>query len=129
MQFENLTKENINLYAIKAYDNPNMLISEYESDIKRFNYIKRLINKYLKTNIPHDRLILNHIIILYNVFGVEQTTRMLFYFLPENQYAILKSYLIFLNLLPKIVKGINNRTIITDEIDTDNYILSIFKLH
>lgn len=129
MQFENLTKENINLYAIKAYDNPNMLISEYESDIKRFNYIKRLINKYLKTNIPHDRLILNHIIILYNVFGVEQTTRMLFYFLPENQYAILKSYLIFLNLLPKIVKGINNRTIITDDIDTDNYILSILKLY
>lgn len=127
MQFENLTKENINLYAIKAYDNPNMLLSEYESDIKRFNYIKRLINKYLKTNIPHDRLILNHIIILYNVFGVEQTTRMLFYFLPENQYAILKSYLLFLDLLPKIVKGINNKTIITDDLDDDNYILKILK--
>uniref|UniRef100_A0A6C0JVE1 Uncharacterized protein n=1 Tax=viral metagenome TaxID=1070528 RepID=A0A6C0JVE1_9ZZZZ len=125
MQFENLTKNNIKLYSIKAYDNPNMLLSEYMADYKRFNYVKRLFNKYIKTNVIHERLILNHIIIIYNVFGIEHATRMLFYFLPDTQYPVLKTYLYFLNLMPEIVYGINNLNINLSHIEIDNNVLSI----
>lgn len=130
MQFDNLTKHNIRLYSIKAYDNPIMLLSEYNADYKRFNYIKRLINKYIKTNTIHERLILNHVIIIYNVFGIEHSTRMLFYFLPDYQYPILKSYLTFLNLMPEVIWGINNLNISSNSIILDENVLQLLgKIH
>jgi len=74
----NLNDENFIMYAIKAYNKPNCVMSEFEEDIKRIKYIKRLIKRYSITGDLKERLILNHIIILSNVFGIEATVRMLF---------------------------------------------------
>ena len=85
------------MFAIKAYNKPNCIMSEFEEDIKRIKYVKRLIKKYVVTGDLKERLILNHIIILSNVFGIEATVRMLFLKLDEKHYPILKTFLLFLN--------------------------------
>lgn len=95
-----LNDDNFLIYAIKNYQNPGMTgMAELEDDLKRFKYLKRLFNKYLKTGDPNERLIINHLILLYNVFG-NATTKMLFYKTDEKHYSILKTFLIFLNRIP-----------------------------
>ena len=79
MLFE-LTEENFNIYAIKHYDNPTCMgMAEFNDDLKRFRYIKRLLNKYTTERNLKDKLLLNHIIILNNVFGPEASPKMLFF--------------------------------------------------
>ena len=92
------------LYAAKSYDRPHMLQSEFEEDINRIKYIKRLFRKYRQTGEFKERLILNHIIILSNVFGVEAATNMLFFKIDEEDYPLLKTILIYLNYLPVHLK-------------------------
>ena len=96
MSFDNLTEDNVMLYAIKAYDKPNCIMSEFSEDMKRFNYLKRLFRRYRKHNEMRERLVLNHLVVLNNVFGVEATTRLLFYEMSPNDYPQLKTYLLFL---------------------------------
>ena len=110
--FENLTDDNVILYAAKAYNKPTAIMSEFEEDFNRILYIKRLLTKYYSTGVLKDRLIINHIVVLYNVFGLEAATRLLFFKLEED-YEILKPFLIFLNFLPEVVKGIKGRDILT----------------
>ena len=99
-EFDELTDDNFLIYAIKNYQNPSCTgMAELEDDLKRFKYLKRLLNKYLKTGEPNERLIINHIILLYNVFG-QATTRMLFFKLEEKYWSDLKTFLVFLNRLP-----------------------------
>tara|TARA_B100000131_G_scaffold94876_1_gene91819 strand:+ start:512 stop:907 length:396 start_codon:yes stop_codon:yes gene_type:complete len=99
-EFEELNDDNFLIYAIKNYQNPSCTgMAELEDDLKRFKYLKRLLNKYLKTGEPNERLIINHIILLYNVFG-QATTRMLFFKLEEKYWSDLKTFLVFLNRLP-----------------------------
>ena len=99
-EFEELNDDNFLIYAIKNYQNPSCTgMAELEDDLKRFKYLKRLLNKYLKTGEPNERLIINHIILLYNVFG-EATTSMLFFKLEEKYWSDLKTFLVFLNRLP-----------------------------
>ena len=99
-EFEELNDDNFLIYAIKNYQNPSCTgMAELEDDLKRFKYLKRLLNKYLKTGEPKERLIINHIILLYNVFG-QATTRMLFFKLEEKYWSDLKTFLVFLNRLP-----------------------------
>lgn len=117
--FENLSDDNFTMYAIKAYNKPNCIMSEFEEDIKRLKYIKRLIRKYLATGEIKERLILNHIIILGNVFGIESTVRMLFLKVDEKYYPILKTFLLFLNYMPTVVYGINGRNIQSADITVD----------
>lgn len=74
-------------------------MAELEDDLKRFKYLKRLLNRYDKTGEPNERLIINHLILLYNVFG-KGTTEMLFYKLEEKYWSNLKTYLVFLNRMP-----------------------------
>jgi len=74
-------------------------MAELEDDLKRFKYLKRLFNRYEKTGEPNERLIINHLILLYNVFG-RATTEMLFYKLEEKYWSNLKTYLVFLNRMP-----------------------------
>lgn len=114
--FDNLTDENISLFAAKAYDKPNAVMSEFEEDLCRILYIKRLLTKYYSTKILKDRLIMNHLVILYNVFGIEAATRLLFYRLDVSDLEIIKPFLMFLNFLPETVYGINGKDIITTEI-------------
>jgi len=112
-QNEELNEKNFLLYAAKAYDRPNAILSELDEDLKRLKYTKRLLNRYKATGNLKLRLILNHIIILYNVFGPEAATRLLFYKIDRKDYDLLKTFLVFLNYLPSIVyniKGINIRT-------------------
>lgn len=115
----NLTDENFLLYAMKCYNSPNCVINEFEGDLKRIKYIKRLIKKYKTTGDLKERLILNHIIVLSNVFGVEASVRILFFKLSEDDYPIIKSFLLFVNHLPKIVYGINGRNLNTSNIHID----------
>lgn len=95
-----LNDGNFLIYAAKSYDRPHILQSEFEDDLKRIKYIKRLLRKYRQTGDCKERLILNHIIILSNVFGVEATVNMLFFKVDEDDYPILKTFLLFLNYLP-----------------------------
>ena len=116
MMFDNLNDDNIILYAIKSYESPNCIMSEFEGDLKRTKYLKRLFRRYKILKELKERLIINHIILLYNVFGAEATTRILFYRIDEKDYDILKTFLMYLNLLPTIVRGIRGKDIITSDI-------------
>lgn len=122
--FDNLTDDNLLIYAMKCYNSPNCIISEFEDDYKRLKYIKRLIKKYKLTRDLRERLILNHIIVLSNVFGTEATVRMLFFKVDEEDYPILKPFLIFLNYMPNKVIGIDGNNIHSSDIVMDNHVIS-----
>lgn len=101
---ERLEESNFVLYAAKYYDNPQCYdTSEFYEDLKRFKYIKRLINRYKRHGDLKERLILNHIIALNNVFGPHATVKMLFMKL-EGSERYIKPFLSFLSILPSIVE-------------------------
>ena len=78
--FNKLTKDNIMIYAIKHYHNPSCEgINEFYDDMKRFKYIKRLFRKYQDSGVLKERLLLNHIIVLDNLFGAEAASTLLFF--------------------------------------------------
>ena len=121
----NLTEENFLIYAMKCYNAPHCILSEFESDIKRTKYLKRLFRRYKITKILKERLILNHIILLNNVFGPVPTARILFYKTDERDYDILKTFLEYLDIMPNEVKGINGKDIHTSEIALDPNVVEI----
>ena len=100
-------------------------MSEFESDIKRTKYLKRLFRRYKITKSLKERLILNHIILLNNVFGTEATARILFYKIDERDYDLLKTFLMYLNLLPNGVYGINGKNIPLIEIPIEPNVAEI----
>jgi hypothetical protein len=106
--FEVLDDNNIELYALKHYDNPQPLagVDEFYDDFKRIKYIKRLLNRYKAGDALKCRLLLNHIIVLYNVFSPEASTRILFYKLDVEDHSILKTFLMFLGYMPDVIFGI-----------------------
>jgi len=98
--FNELTESNLFLYAAKHYDNPTFSdVDEFYEDLKRFKYIKRLVNRYLEHNDLAERLILNHLIVVFNVFGVEATLNILNLKLEEKHWPIIKPFLIFLKYI------------------------------
>lgn len=119
---DNLTDDNFLIYAIKAYDNPNCIISEFEDDLKRLKYIRRLIKRYRVTGDLKERLILNHIIVLSNVFGTEAAVRILFFKIDDEDYHILKTFLLFLNYMPKMIRGIRGSNINSSDITIDLFV-------
>lgn len=123
--FSNLTEENFLLYAMKCYESPHCILSEFESDLKRIKYIKRLFRRYKITKKLKERLILNHIILLNNVFGTIPTARILFYKMDERDYDVLKSFLEYLNLLPDVIESINGSDLFTKDIPIDSNITEI----
>jgi hypothetical protein len=127
MSFENLNEDNVMLYAMKIYDKPNCIMSEFVEDMKRFNYLKRLFSRYRKYDELRERLVLNHLVILNNVFGPEATTRLLFYEMSESDYPALKTYLLFLNTMPDVVKGIKGKDILSSDILIDLKIAEILR--
>lgn len=124
--FDNLTDENILLYAIKSYDKPNCVMSEFQEDQKRFNYLNKLFTRYKKENEIKERLIINHLIILNNVFGHE-VIRLLFFKICPEHYPILKTFLLFLNILPERIYGINGINIISSDIIVDMNIVGLLR--
>ena len=99
---DQLTPNTYMMYAMKHYDNPQCIgMDEFQEDLNRLKYIKRLFRKYRNNDILRERLLLNHIIIFYNVFGVEPATRILFYKIEEEMHDLLKTFLVYLNYLPE----------------------------
>ena len=124
MKFDDLTEKNFLLYAMQHYENPQCVeVEEFNDDLKKIKYIKRLFNQYAIEGVLKERLLLNHIIVFYNVFSVEAATRILFYKLEENIWPMLKTFLFYLNFLPDKIESINGRTIITTEILMDQGIV------
>lgn len=122
---DKLDESNFLLYAAKHYENAQCYDTiEFYDDLKRFKYIKRLFNRYVEEGDLKERLILNHIIVLNNVFGAEPTARMLF-LKCKGMEEYLKPFLLFLNILPEKIEniGIENKTIYTKEVSMDTYIL------
>jgi len=128
MDFTNLTDDNILLYAIKFYDNPSCHgVQEFNEDLDRIKYLKRLFKRYLSKGVLKERLILNHIIILYNIFGVEAATRILFFRLEPELWTVLKTFLIFLNVMPDRVHGIDGKEVISSSIPLDTKLISVLR--
>ncbi len=100
--FESLTKDNIVMYAIKHYHNPSCQgMEEFYDDMKKFKYIKRLFRKYKYSGILKERLLLNHIIVLNNLFGADAASTLLFFKIESEYWPILKGFLEFLNIMPE----------------------------
>jgi hypothetical protein len=119
---ENLCDDNFLIYAMKSYDKPNCIMSEFEEDLKRIKYVKRLIKRYRLSGNLKERLILNHLIILANVFGVEASVRMIFYRFDREDFDILKTFLMFLNYMPTTVAGIRGTNIYSGDITIDLFV-------
>ena len=100
MLFNELNEDNFLLFAIKHYENPQAVTrGDFDKDLSRFRYIKRLLKRYKSTGELKVHLLINHFIILYNIFG-DATTPMLFYKIDKNLWECIKTFVIFLDKLP-----------------------------
>lgn len=113
-----LTESTFLLYAMKHYDNPQCTdMSEFEEDMKRFQYLRKLFSRYRQDNELKERLILNHLIVLFNVFGAK-ATEMLFMRLHEY-HEYLKPFVVYLNFMPQLLVYdgviINSKSIVSDD--------------
>ena len=122
---DNLTEKNFPLFAAKCYEDPNCVdVLEFQQDIDRIKYIKRLFRRYQDQDDLKERLILNHLVVLYNVFEPQSLTRMLVLKL-ENYLHILKPFLEYLGYWPRTIDGINSINIDGDGVPTDKTIKDI----
>ena len=104
MLFNELNDENFLYFAIKNYENPQAVTKEdFDKDLNHFKYIKRLLKRYRNTGVLKSHLLLNHFIILYNIFG-EATTPMLFHKIDKELWPAMKTFVIFLNRMPEYPK-------------------------
>ena len=104
MLFDHLNEDNFLLFAIKNYENPQAVTKEdFDKDLNHFKYIKRLLKRYKNTGVLKTHLLLNHFIILYNIFG-EATTPMLFFKIEKELWATMKSFIMFLGKFPEYPK-------------------------
>ena len=121
MIFNELNADNFLLFAIKNYENPQAVTKEdFDKDLNHFKYIKRLLKRYKNTGELKTHLILNHFIVLYNIFG-EAATPMLFFKIEQNLWSIMKTFIIFLDRLPDYPQCY------VHEIEVDDYCLDELK--
>lgn len=122
--FEKLNESNFLIYAMKQYDNPQChSLGEFEEDLKKFLYLKKLITRYKKDNDLKERLILNHIIVLYNVFG-QDTTRMLFYKIDKDNWDVLITFLLYLGRMPETLPEFG---LILSDIKLDEKVIAVLR--
>ena len=129
MIFDYIDDDNFLLYAARYYDSSQCHdTDEFYEDLNRFKYIKKLITRYVETGELKERLILNHIIVLNNVFGPEHTSKMIYLKMPD-QMKYIKPFLVLLDIIPDKISGItkNKNTVMTDEIPMDMNIVSILR--
>ena len=106
MLFDHLNEDNFLLFAIKNYENPQAVTKEdFDKDLNHFKYIKRLLKRYKNTGVLKTHLLLNHFIVLYNIFG-EAATPMLFFKIEEDLWSVMKTFVIFMNRFPQYPKCI-----------------------
>ena len=104
MLFNELNDDNFILFAIKNYENPQAVTKEdFDKDLNHFKYIKRLLQRYKNTGVLKTHLLLNHFIILYNIWG-EATTPMLFFKIDQDLWSSMKAFIMFLNRFPEYPK-------------------------
>ncbi len=121
---EKLNEGNFLVYAMHHYDNPQChSMQEFEEDIKKFLYLKKLLSRYKNNGELRERLILNHIIVLYNIFG-ESATRMLFYKIDESCWDTLITFLVYLDRMPEAIPEFN---IVLSDIVLDEIIISTLR--
>lgn len=121
---EKLNDSNFLLYAMHHYDNPQChSLEEFDEDLKKFLYLKKLITRYKKDGELRDRLILNHIIILYNIFG-PSATRMLFFKIDRDNWDVLVTFLLYLGHMPEVLPEYN---LILSDIKLDETIISVLR--
>lgn len=124
---EQLNDDTVLLYAIKAYDKLNYVKSEFEEDYKTFRYVKRLLQRYRATGELKQNLILNHLSLVYNLFGIDAGTRLLFFKMDEADYSTLKTFLVYLNTMPDVIHGINGREIRSSDYPVDMNVANILR--
>ncbi len=123
----NLTNENFILEAAKNYRNSQINnTDEFLDDIKRLKYLKKLLTRYITTGIIDERLVLNHLIILFNMFGAEFLCRILILKM-YSQMIYLKPFLLYLNILPDKVKSVNGKDFDSVEISMDHKIIDMLR--
>ena len=125
MIFDDLNEKNFLLYAMKEYNNPQCTdVEEFNDDLKKIKYIKRLLNQYVSEGVLKERLLLNHIIIFYNVFPPAAATRILFFKIEEKFWPILKPFLFYLKLMPEDrIESVMGKEIKTNEILMDQGVI------
>jgi hypothetical protein len=125
MKFDDLNDDTFLMYAMREYNNMQCTdIEEFYDDLKKIKYIKRLFNSYRNNGQLKERLILNHLIIFYNVFTVQAGTRILFYKIEKDFWSILKTFLIYLDRMPDKIDSIRGEIILTSDIQLDDGIIS-----
>ena len=124
MIFDDLTDANFLMFAMKEYSNQQCTnIDEFYDDLKKIKYIKRLINRFLESGKLKEILILNHLIVFYNVFDNKAATRLLFFKIEEKYWSVLKTFLIYLSMMPETVKGIRGKNIISSDIQLNQEVI------
>ena len=125
MIFDDLNEKNFLLYAMKEYNNPQCTeVEEFNDDLKKIKYIKRLLNQYVSEGVLKERLLLNHIIVFYNVFPPAAATRILFFKIEEKFWPMLKPFLFYLKLMPEDrIESIMGKEIRTNEILMDQGVI------
>ena len=125
MIFDDLNDDNFLMCAMKEYNDVQCTdIEEFYDDLKKIKYIKRLFNIYKNNGQLKERLILNHLIVFYNVFSVQAGTRILFYKIEKDFWPMLKTFLIFLDRMPEKIDSIRGETILTSNIKLDDGIVT-----
>ena len=125
--FDDLNELNVVLYAAKCYDKPNCIQSEFAEDYKKFRYIKRLLNRYRISGKVKENLLVNHLILTQNVFGIEASTRILFLKIDRRDWSALKTFLVFTSAMPAIVRGVGGMNIVSSDIPLDNRLVDILR--
>jgi len=124
MVFESINEDNFVQFAMHNYDNPQChSVQEFEDDLKRFLYLKKLFTRYVVNEDLRERLILNHLIVLYNVFG-SAATRMLFHKIEECHWSTLVTFLLYLERMPEKIPDSNKK--LTD-IVLDEKVISVLR--
>ena len=124
MLFDDLTDANFLMFAMKEYTNQQCTnIDEFYDDLKKIKYIKRLINRFLESGKLKEILILNHLIVFYNVFDNKAATRLLFFKIEEKYWSVLKTFLIYLSMMPETVTGIGGKDIISSDIQLNQEVI------
>ena len=126
MEYDDLNEKNFLLFAMQHYDNPQCVeVEEFNDDLRKIKYIKRLFNQYDLEGILKERLLLNHIIVFFNVFKTRAATRILFFKIEEKFWPMLKTFLSYLHFMPEDkIESINGREIRVTDIPMDQGIIN-----
>ena len=123
-----LTDDTFVMFAMKHYINPGCRgVKDFNDDLKRLRYIKRLLGRYRVTGAIKERLILNHLVVFFNVFGVEGAIKLLFFKIQPDLWPELKTFLVFLNFMPSHVPVHGGFNLPESEIPLDQNLVEILR--